>query len=217
MTIVGRESESAAVLGVTSGVLIVTGEPGAGKSTLLALAADRHQGRVLRMTGSESEANLPFAGLHQLLRPILDDAARLPARQRSALLGAIGADDGDATGPPDRLLLGVALLALLSDLAQRSPLLVLVDDLHWIDTGSLEALAFAARRIDGEPLAVLAGTRDTAGAAAFSGFPTLALGPLDASAHRRPPDAHPRPGRRKSAGPGRTGPGLRDGRPGPRG
>ncbi|WP_063727213.1 helix-turn-helix transcriptional regulator [Streptomyces sp. RTd22] len=193
MTIVGRESESAAVLGVTSGVLIVTGEPGAGKSTLLALAADRHQGRVLRMTGSESEANLPFAGLHQLLRPVLDDAARLPARQRSALLGAIGADDGDATGPPDRLLLGVALLALLSDLAQRTPLLVLVDDLHWIDTGSLEALAFAARRIDGEPLAVLAGTRDTAGAAAFSGFPTLALGPLDASAAVRLLDGQPYP------------------------
>ncbi|WP_421106068.1 ATP-binding protein [Streptomyces sp. NEAU-S77] len=196
MTIVGRERESAAVLGVTSGVLIVTGEPGAGKSTLLALAADRHQGRVLRMTGSESEANLPFAGLHQLLRPILDDAARLPARQRSALLGAIGAEDDDATGPPDRLLLGVALLALLSDLAQRSPLLVLVDDLHWIDTGSLEALAFAARRIDGEPLAVLAGTRDTTGAAApaaFSGFPTLALGPLDAAAAVQLLDRQPYP------------------------
>ncbi|WP_246097922.1 AAA family ATPase, partial [Streptomyces botrytidirepellens] len=196
MTIVGRERESAAVLGVTSGVLIVTGEPGAGKSTLLALAADRHQGRVLRMTGSESEANLPFAGLHQLLRPILDDAARLPARQRSALLGAIGAIGAEDTGPPDRLLLGVALLALLSDLAQRSPLLVLVDDLHWIDTGSLEALAFAARRIDGEPLAVLAGARDTTGAAApaaFSGFPTLALGPLDASAAVQLLDRQPYP------------------------
>ncbi|WP_055552083.1 AAA family ATPase [Streptomyces sp. NBRC 110028] len=248
MTMVGRESERAAVLGVTSGVLIVTGEPGAGKSTLLALAADQHRGRgrVLRMTGSESEANLPFAGLHQLLRPILDDTARLPAHQRAALLGAIGAEapDGGSTGgggagvgtgadergatggggagpatngpgatdphatdplpdsdragtsPPDRLLLGVALLALLSDLAQRSPLLVLVDDLPWIDAGSLEALAFAARRIDGEPLAVLAGARDTAGApvpSAFSGFPTLTLGPLDASAAARLLDRQPYP------------------------
>ncbi|MFI0773650.1 ATP-binding protein [Streptomyces sp. NPDC021212] len=249
---VGRESESAAVLGVTRGVLIVTGEPGAGKSTLLGLAADRHRGRVLRMAGSESEANLPFAGLHQLLRPVLDDTARLPARQRSALLGAIGVEDpgagaasGGATGaagagvdatggggngpeatgrgetgagatgdrgvgpgaavpaadrnratPPDRLLLGVALLALLSELAQRSPLLVVVDDLQWIDTGSLETLAFAARRIDDEPLAVVAGTRDTTGAAApaaFSGFPTLPLGPLDASAAVQLLDRQPSP------------------------
>ncbi|QKV98024.1 AAA family ATPase [Streptomyces sp. NA02950] len=284
---VGRERESAAVLGLTSGVLIVTGEPGAGKSTLLALAADRHGGRVLRMTGSESEADLPFAGLHQLLRPVLGETARLPARQRSALLGAMGLGDGDPGDaglgdvrpgaadpagavprnagpdgarrgdvgagdaspadaglahpgltridgrpaiprPPGRLLLGVALLALLSDLARRSPLLVIVDDVQWIDTGSLETLAFVARRIDDEPLAVLAGARDltgdgmpggTAGGdapggtpvhgtrgggsgapAPFSGFPTLPLGPLDATAaglllDRQP---HPPSGSRRS-------------------
>ncbi|MFI0816397.1 AAA family ATPase [Streptomyces sp. NPDC021098] len=239
MTMVGRERESAAVLGVTSGVLIVTGEPGAGKSTLLGLASDRHRGRVLRMTGSESEANLPFAGLHQLLRPVLADTAHLPARQRSALLGAIGSADPGAgipgpgiagagprlmghgaigradtapraadgggvgaaalaadrnrPGPPDRLLLGVALLALLSELAQRSPLLVLVDDLQWIDTGSLEALAFAARRIDDGPLAVLAGTRGAAAPAAFAGFPTLTLGPLDTAAAVQLLDRQPHP------------------------
>ncbi|MBP8532067.1 AAA family ATPase [Streptomyces sp. MK37H] len=211
---VGRESESAAVLGVTSGVLILTGEPGAGKSTLLGLAADRHQGRVLRMTGSESEANLTFAGLHQLLRPVLAETARLPGRQRSALLGAMGLGDdfgggglGPAKpdnahlreaepdgvdtgrgGPPDRLLLGVALLTLLSDLARQSPVLVVADDLQWIDAGSLELLAFAARRIGDEPLAVLAGARDPGegargGATApFSGFPLLTLDPLDATA-----------------------------------
>ncbi len=220
---VGRESESAAVLGLTSGVLILTGEPGAGKSTLLGLAADRHPGRVLRMTGSESEANLTFAGLHQLLRPVLAETARLPARQRSALLGAMGlgddfggggsgqAEPGDAHlgeaepdgahlretdpdgadtrrgGPPDRLLLGVALLTLLSDLARQSPVLVVADDLQWIDAGSLELLAFAARRIGDEPLAVLAGARAGEGArggatAPFSGFPLLTLDPLDATA-----------------------------------
>lgn len=232
---VGRESESAAVLALTSGVLILTGEPGAGKSTLLGLAADRHQGRVLRMTGSESEANLTFAGLYQLLRPVLAETARLPVRQRSALLGAMGLGDdfggggsgqtepGDAHlgeaepdgarlgeaepgnahlgqaepdgadarrgGPPDRLLLGVALLTLLSDLARQSPVLVVADDLQWIDAGSLELLAFAARRIGDEPLAVLAGARDRAGEGArggatapFSGFPLLTLDPLDATA-----------------------------------
>ncbi|GAA2339364.1 ATP-binding protein [Streptomyces violaceusniger] len=223
---VGRESESAAVLGLTNGVLILTGEPGAGKSTLLGLAADRHQGRVLRMTGSESEANLTFAGLHQLLRPVLAETARLPGRQRSALLGAMGLGDGDGGGggfgrampdnahlreaepdnahlseaepdgvaprhggPPDRLLLGVALLTLLSDLARQSPVLVVADDLQWIDAGSLELLAFAARRIGDEPLAVLAGARDRAGEGArggatapFSGFPLLTLDPLDATA-----------------------------------
>ncbi|MGW7605066.1 AAA family ATPase, partial [Streptomyces antimycoticus] len=181
MTMVGRESESAAVLGLTSGVLILTGEPGAGKSTLLGLAADRHPGRVLRMTGSESEANLTFAGLHQLLRPVLGETAGLSARQRSALLGAIGLGEAEPHdtnpaetnphdtglaeaepgrvdsghgGPPDRLLLGVALLTLLSELARRSPVLVVADDLQWIDAGSLELLAFVARRIGDEPLAV---------------------------------------------------------------
>ncbi|MCD9587627.1 helix-turn-helix transcriptional regulator [Streptomyces sp. 8ZJF_21] len=213
MTMVGRESESAAVLDLTSGVLVLTGEPGAGKSTLLGLAADRHRGRVLRMTGSESEANLTFAGLHQLLRPVLGETTRLPGRQRSALLGAVGLadggfegsdfgdpgrgdtgsegtgrEDGRHGGPPDRLLLGVALLTLLSDLARQSPVLVVADDLQWIDAGSLELLAFAARRIGDEPLAVLAGTRDAregirGGATApFSGFPLLTLAPLDATA-----------------------------------
>ncbi|MBL1097276.1 helix-turn-helix transcriptional regulator [Streptomyces coffeae] len=211
---VGRESESAAVLGLTSGVLIVTGEPGAGKSTLLGLAADRHGGQVLRMTGSESEADLPFAGLHQLLRPVLGETARLPERQRSALLGAVGLGDagpGDMSPgpdepatprPPDRLLLGVALLALLSDLAHRAPLLVVVDDVQWIDSGSLETLAFAARRIHDEPLAVLAGTRDLTGdgtpggagtTAPLPGFPTLPLGPLDATAAGLLLDRQPHP------------------------
>lgn len=192
MTVLGREVESAAVRGLASGVLILTGEAGAGKSTLLELAAGAHGGRVLRMAGSDSEANLPFAGLHQLLRPVLGAAGELPARQRSALLGAVAlADsDGDGDGPPDRLLVGVALLALLSDLAARSPLLVVADDLQWVDAESLAALGFAARRIDDEPLALLGATRDAAG---FSGFRTLPLPPLDARASGLLLDRQPDP------------------------
>ncbi|MBN6041873.1 AAA family ATPase [Amycolatopsis sp. 195334CR] len=167
-----RDREREAVLGLTGGVLIVAGEPGAGKSTLLEAAAAAHRGRLLRMTGSASESNLPFAGLHQLLRPVRAELEELPERQRAALLGAIGLA---GTGSPDRLLVGVALLTLLSELAQRSPVLVVADDLQWLDAGSLDALAFAARRIDDEPLAVLGGTRDAAG---YGGFPLLALGPL---------------------------------------
>ncbi|GAB2789236.1 LuxR family transcriptional regulator [Amycolatopsis magusensis] len=188
VTISGREAERAAVLGLTGGVLIVAGEPGAGKSTLLEAAAAAHEGRLLRMTGSAGEANLPFAGLHQLLRPVRAEIAHLPERQRSALLGAIGLAAGNGT--PDRLLIGVALLALLSDLAEREPVLVVADDLQWLDTGSLEALAFAARRIDDEPLAVLGGTRDVTG---FDGFPSLVLGPLDTRAASALLDAQPAP------------------------
>ncbi|GAA4554412.1 helix-turn-helix transcriptional regulator [Amycolatopsis samaneae] len=189
----GRDAETAAVLGLTGGVLIVTGEPGSGKSALLELAAGAHEGRVLRMTGGETERHLPFAGLHQLLRPVLGDVAALPGRQRSALLGAVGLE---ATGTPDRLLIGVALLALLSDLAARSPVLVVADDLQWIDAGSRELLAFAARRVGDEPLAVLAATRDPAG---FAGFPALPLGPLDVRAANALLDRQPRPpaGRRR--------------------
>jgi DNA-binding CsgD family transcriptional regulator len=184
---VGRDDERAAVLGLTGGVLIVTGEPGTGKSTLLEVAADAHGGRVLRMTGSEGEENLPFAGLHQLLRPVLGEADGLPARQRSALLGAIGLAD---PGPPDRLLVGIAVLALLSDLAERSPVLVVADDLQWVDAESLAVLSFAARRIDDEPLALLGATRDAAG---FAGFPPLRLGPLDARASGVLLDGQPDP------------------------
>src|ERR1700722_14217157 len=104
-----------------SQVLLVTGEAGMGKTVLLADAADRARSaglRVLSVTGRESESNLAFAGLHQLLRPVLAGAAGLPARQAQALLGALGlaADPAD----PDRLLVGAAVLTLLSDLSEHA-------------------------------------------------------------------------------------------------
>ena len=137
-----------------------------GKTVLLADAADRAKlagMRLLWVTGRESESRLAFAGLHQLLRPVLPSAAGLPRRLAQALLGALGlaADPG----APDPLLTGVAVLTLLSDLSERSPVLVVADDAHWLDRGSLDALSFAGSRLDAERVVLLVG-RPGAGPAA---------------------------------------------------
>ena len=152
--IIGREAGLARLRGLVepvpqaSQVLLVTGEAGMGKTVLLADAADRARRagiRVLSVTGRESESRPAFAGLHQLLRPVLSSAARLPGRQARALQGALGlAPD---PGAPDPLLTGVAVLTLLSDLAERSPVLVVADDAHWLDRSSLDALALASTRL----------------------------------------------------------------------
>ncbi|WNV86896.1 LuxR C-terminal-related transcriptional regulator [Umezawaea sp. Da 62-37] len=194
----GREVETAAVLGLTSGVLVVTGDPGTGKSTLLDLAAETAESaetagaadtaagrRVLRVTGSRGESTLPFSGLHQLIRPVLGEVDGLPERQRAALLGAIGLGDAVA---PDRLIIGVAALALLSELSGRVPVLVVVDDVRWVDECSRDVLAFVARRIGDEPLALLVGARDDT---EFPGFPQVALEALDPRAAAALLDAQP--------------------------
>ena len=144
--IIGREAGLARLRGlvdpvpVSSQVLLVIGEAGMGKTVLLADAAGRARlagMRVLSVTGRESESRLAFAGLHQLLRPVLSSAAGLPGRQAQALMGALGlAADPVA---PDPLLTGVAVLTLLSDLSEGSPVLVVADDAHWLDRSSLEA------------------------------------------------------------------------------
>jgi DNA-binding CsgD family transcriptional regulator len=180
-----------------SQVLLVTGAAGMGKSVLLADAADRARAagmRVLSVTGRESESRLAFAGLHQLLRPVLPAAAGLPARQAEALLGALGlaADPG----APDPLLTGVAVLTLLSDLSEHSPVLVVADDAHWLDRSSLDALAFAGSRLDAERVVLLVGTRGQAPPPGFDrGFPELHLGPLSAEDAGRLLDGQPRPPR----------------------
>ncbi|WP_113701405.1 AAA family ATPase [Nonomuraea lactucae] len=197
MTMVGRDREAAAVLALASGSLVLTGEAGSGKSTMLELAALRASGgrRVLRADGAPNETNIPFAALHQLLRPVLHEAGALSPRQRSALLTAVGSVDGGTA--PDRLIIGVAVLELLSGLAQHTPVLVVADDVQWFDADSREMLAFAARRIGEEPLAVLAATREQA---ALPGLPTLELGPLDRRAANLLLDAQPRPpGERRRA------------------
>src|SRR3984893_5806000 len=180
-----------------SQVLVVTGDAGMGKTVLLADAAGRARlagMRVLSVTGGESEARLAFAGLHQLLRPVLPAAAGLPARQAQALLGALGLAADPAAADP--LLTGVAVLTLLSDLSERSPVLVVADDAHWLDRSSLDALAFAGSRLDAEPVVLLVGTRGQAPPSGFDrGFPEVYLGPLSRADAGRLLDGQPRPPR----------------------
>ena len=184
--IIGREAALARLRGLVDHVplvgqvLVVTGEAGMGKTVLLADAAGRARSagqQVLSVTGRESESRLAFAGLHQLLRPVLSGTADLPARQAQALTGALGlAADPVA---PDPLLTGVAVLTLLSDLSERSPVLVIADDAHWLDHSSLEALAFVGSRLDAERIVLLVGARGQAPPSGFDrGFSELDLDPL---------------------------------------
>ena len=201
--IIGREAEFARLRGLVdpvpraSQVLLVLGEAGLGKSVLLADAAERARAagmRVLSVTGRESESRLAFAGLHQLLRPVLSGAAGLPWRQARALLGALGLDTDPAA--PDPFLTGVAVLTLLSDLSERSPVFLVVDDAHWLDRSSFEALAFACCRLDAERLVLLVGARGQAPPAGFDrGFPELRLEPLPDADAGRLLDGQPRPPR----------------------
>jgi DNA-binding CsgD family transcriptional regulator len=139
-------------------VLVLRGPAGIGKSALLeearAMAADM---QVLSCHGTESEARLPFAALHQLLRPVLDHAAAIPAIQSRALRCALGLEFGSR---PEPFLVSLAVLSTLADLAEERPLLCLVDDAHWLDGPSAEALLFAARRLDAEPIAMLFAARE---------------------------------------------------------
>ncbi|QYN36277.1 AAA family ATPase [Pseudonocardia sp. DSM 110487] len=160
-----------------SGALVVRGEPGIGKTALLEYAAQRADGmRVVRGAGIESEAELPFAGLHLLLRPAADALEALPGPQRHALAGVFGL--GEA-GSGDRFLIGAAVLSLLAYLAEAQPLLCLVDDAQWLDRPSAEALLFAARRLDREGVVVLFAVREHSGEFAPAGVPELSLAGLD--------------------------------------
>jgi DNA-binding CsgD family transcriptional regulator len=201
--IIGREADLARLRGLVdpvpqaSQVLVVTGEAGMGKTVLLADAVGRARSAgmpVLSVTGRESESKLAFAGLHQLLRPVLSRTDALPGRQAQALRGALGLAADPVAGDP--LLTGVAVLTLLSDLSERSPILVVADDAHWLDRSSLDALAFAASRLDAERVVVLLGARGQAPPPGFDrGFPELNLGPLSAADAGRLLGAQPVPPR----------------------
>jgi len=142
--------------------LVLRGEAGVGKSALIADASAyaRAAGlRVLSTVGVQGEARLPYAGLRQLLQPVRDHLAALPPGQREALLSALGVTDATV---PDRFLVGMALLNLLEDLAEAAeaaPVLAVVEDAHWLDASTVDALAFVARRLESEPVVFLAAVR----------------------------------------------------------
>ena len=171
--LLGREGECAAIDGLLeaaresrSGVLVLRGDAGIGKTALLERALGRADGmRVLTGAGVEAESELPFAGLHQLLWPILDHADALPDVQSRALRGAFGLS---ADRVEDRFLVSVAVLGLLTAAADAQPLLCVVDDAHWLDGASADALVFVARRLQADPIAVLIGARE-ADARSFEG------------------------------------------------
>jgi AAA ATPase domain len=164
--LLGREVETERLIALLEGIedggaaLVLRGEPGIGKSRLLAeaVAAARERGiAVLTTTGVQSEARLGFASLHQLLRPVRARATDLPAMHQAALDGAFGLIDGPA---PEHFRIAMATLDLLSAVAEETPVLLIAEDAHWLDRPSADVLAFVARRLDSDPIVLLAATRD---------------------------------------------------------
>jgi DNA-binding CsgD family transcriptional regulator len=174
----GRASEVSAlgriVQAVRAGesrVLVIRGEPGVGKTALLDYLAGQASGcRVLRALGVQSEMELAFAGLHQLCAPMLNRLDHLPVPQREALQTAFGLSAGPA---PDRFLVGLAVLSLLSEVAGERPLMCLVDDQQWLDSASAQALGFTARRLAAEPVGLVFAAREPGDE--LAGLPELAV------------------------------------------
>ncbi len=158
--LIGRESEQQTINRLLSGArvghsgtLLLVGEPGIGKTSLLNHATEHAEGMlVLRAFGSEQEQNVPFAGLHQLLAPVLPTLKRLPAPHGDTLAVALGLREGQVGG---RFAVGVAILGLVTHLADQSSLLVAVDDAHLADPGSIRAIASAVARLRGVRLLLL--------------------------------------------------------------
>ena len=177
----GRRSECEALEDVVASLsagdsraLVLRGEAGVGKTALLSyLAAQAAKCRVVRAMGVESEMELPFAGLHQLCAPMLDRLGHVPEPQSRALATAFGLRSGDS---PDRFLIGLATLTLLSDVAGERPVLCVVDDAQWLDRASAQLLAFVARRLDAEGIALVFAEREPS--RELAGLPELAVGGL---------------------------------------
>lgn len=172
----GRRSECEALdrqleriaLGQSS-VQVLRGEAGVGKTALLEYVAERASGyRVVRAVGVQSEMELAFAGLHQLCAAMLDRVDGLPGPQREALRLAFGLDDGRT---PDPFVVALAVLSLLSDAAEATPLVCLIDDAQWLDRASAQALAFVARRLLAERIAMVFAVRESSDAPELAGLP----------------------------------------------
>ena len=187
LPVVGRELERARLQRMLDaarerggGALVLRGAAGIGKSALLLAAetAAREAGlRVLKVEAVPSETQLPFAALHQLLRPVADRIAGLPTPQAEALRAVFGERDELS---PEPFIIALAVLGLLSDVAADAPLLVVLEDVQWLDAATADALAFVARRIGNEPVALIAALRDGfASPLATAQLPELWLEALD--------------------------------------
>ena len=174
----GRERErdvlDRLLSGARSGVMVLHGEAGVGKTALLEYAVEAsREFRISRTSGVEADMELPFAAAQQLCSPFLDLMDRLPEPQHAALAVAFGLSSGP---PPDPFLVGLAVLGLLSEASEERPLLAVVDDAHWLDHASARALAFVARRLLAEQIALLFATRQVDDA--LRGLPELLISPL---------------------------------------
>jgi DNA-binding CsgD family transcriptional regulator len=182
--LLGRRRECAALDQLVASVrqgpsraLVLRGEAGVGKSALLEYLVQHASGcGIARAAGVESEMELAYAGLQQLCAPAVDRLERLPGPQRDALGTAFGLRHGDA---PDRFLVGLAVLSLLSDIAEQRPLVCVVDDAQWLDAASAQALAFVARRLGAESVGLVFAVREPDGERHFEGLPGLTVGGLD--------------------------------------
>src|SRR6266699_7352273 len=172
-----EEGVLAAVRDGLSGLLVLRGEAGVGKTALLDWAAGQAGDmQVARVAGAEAEMDMGFAGLHQLLVPFLGGLEGLPAPQRQALGSAFGLVAGP---PPDRFLVGMAALTVLTDAAAAGPVLCLIDDAQWLNQVSIEVLGFVARRLYADGVGMVFAAREMEEQAlVLAGLPELTVGGL---------------------------------------